>query len=997
MYLNTHSYYSLRYGTLSIESMLAALKAAGHEAAAITDINNSTGVLDFVRLANEAGIKAVPGMEIREGNKMLFTGIALNNKGFCELNELITHHNISGSPLPKRPTLNHCVIIYPLGALDFQQLREHEYIGIRPGDIARILFEPAVFRSKMVAFPSLTFIYNDKDFFRKKKQLSPVQKIDEEGWLLHQHLRAIDCNTLISKLDASETAREDECLYTTDELKSIYQAVPELLLRAQQLLDSCSFAFDFKAVKNKKLFTDSAYEDKLLLEKLALEGIEYRYGSDRTEAEKRIQSELEIIDKMGFSANYLITWDIVRYSMSKGFYHIGRGSGANSVVAYCLRITDVCPIELNLYFERFLNPKRKSPPDFDVDYSWKERDNVLQYIFDRYGKDRTALLGTISNFRDKATLRELGKVQGLPKHELDRLVYHREDDMNQHSVASRILQMAKRIEDFPNMRSIHAGDVLISELPLTNYVALDLPPKNFPTVQFDMYLAEEIGFEKLDILSQRGIGHIKECAELVKQNKGIAIDVHNVAGFKKDKKINEVLKAADTIGCFYIESPAMRGLLTKLRCDNYLSLVAASSIIRPGVASSGMMKEFIFRFNNPDKFQYLHPLLKEHLSETHGVMVYQEDVLKVGHYFGGLDLADADVLRRMMSGKTRNRRQVEEIEKKFFDHCHSVDYADAIAREVWRQIESFAGFSFSKAHSASYAVESYQSLFLKTYYPHEFIVAVINNFGGYYATRIYVHQARKMGAVVHLPCVNNSVHYTSLRDNNIYLGFIHVQNLEEQLIHRILQERDKRGMYKNIEDFVKRTTIKLEQLIILIRLNALRFTGKNKKELLWEAHLLLSGHAKQIAVEALFETPRVNYQLPTFVYDPVEDIYDEIELLGFSVSVTDFDLLRTPFRGEITAKEFIQYVGKRIKLVGSLVLNKKVWTKNGALMYFGTWLDAAGDFFDTVHFPDSLMHNAFAGNGLYLIFGKVTEEFGVASIEVERMAKLPLKSDPRSD
>ena len=232
-----------------------------------------------------------------------------------------------------------------------------------------------------------------------------------------------------------------------------------------------------------------------------------------------------------------------------------------------------------------------------------------------------------------------------------------------------------------------------------------------------MYLAEDIGFEKLDILSQRGIGHIKDAAEIIYKNKGVKIDVHEVEKFKKNEKVQQQLKSGDTIGCFYIESPAMRGLLKKLHCQDYLTLVAASSIIRPGVASSGMMKEYISRFHQPNGFKYLHPVMEEQLKETFGVMVYQEDVLKVGHFFGGLDLADADVLRRMMSGKSRNKKHLNEIADKYYAHCKHAGYSDTLAKEVWRQIESFAGYSFSKAHSASYAVESFQSLYLKTFFP----------------------------------------------------------------------------------------------------------------------------------------------------------------------------------------------------------------------------------------------------------------------------------------
>ena len=285
--------------------------------------------------------------------------------------------------------------------------------------------------------------------------------------------------------------------------------------------------------------------------------------------------------------------------------------------------------------------------------------------------------------------------------------------------------------------------MLISEEPIYQYTATVLPPKNFITTQIDMYLAESIGLYKLDILSQRGLGHIKETIRLIKENKNETVNIGEVEKFKQDPIVKEQIKNVNTIGCFYVESPAMRQLLKKLKCEDYLTLVAASSIIRPGVASSGMMKEYVYRFHNPDKFEYLHPVMEKLLKETFGVMVYQEDVIKVAHYFGGLDMADADTLRRAMSGKYKKNNRFELMREKFFANCKQSGYTPELTQEVWRQMESFAGYSFSKAHSASFAVESFQDLYLKAYYPLEFMVGVINNFGGFYPTHLYFYELIK--------------------------------------------------------------------------------------------------------------------------------------------------------------------------------------------------------------------------------------------------------------
>ncbi len=944
----------------------------------LTDINSTSGVFDFVKACQHAGITPLVGLEFREKGRLLYTGIARNFKGFGELNRFLSLHLLSQTSLPDLPpAFMDAYIIFPFEAKPPSNLRDNEYIGIRHFQLNRLVTSPlGKLLYKLVVWQPVTFA-------------------NRSGFEVHRHLRAIDANTVLSRLTDADTASEYDWPVSPARLQSAFEGHAVIWANTEALLKSCSFSFDFKQVKNKQSYTGSRSDDQKLLEQLALDGIEQRYGKHHSEAHERVRKELGIINKLGFAAYFLITWDIVRYSMSRGFYHVGRGSGANSVVAYCLKITDVDPIELDLYFERFLNPKRTSPPDFDVDYSWRDREDVQQYIFKRYGMEHVALLGAISTFQDRSTIRELGKIYGLPTEDIERMI-HPSFNPKGEELAEKIFSIAGCISDFPNVRSIHAGGILVSETPITDFTVMELPPKGMPTTQFDMYTAEDIGFEKLDVLSQRGIGHIKECTEIVLENQGVKVDVHQVELFKNDVRVKGLLSRGETNGCFYIESPAMRGLLKKLNCDDYLTLVAASSIIRPGVARSGMIRQYIQRFHNPKGFNYLHPVMEAQLKETYGVMVYQEDVIKVCHHFAGLDLADADVLRRAMSGKYRSRSEFQRIVDRFFSNCREKGYSDALSKEVWRQIESFAGYSFSKAHSASYAVESFQSLYLKAYYPLEFMVAVINNFGGFYAAWVYVNEARRWGAVVHVPCVNRSRYSTTIKGKDIYLGFIHVRDLEQKLAHFILEERERNGYYLSLEDFITRTSIGREQVVLLIRLGALRFTGKNKPQLLWEAHLFLTHNTVKKPGPKLFPAREARYQMPQLVQQPIEDAYDEIELLGFPVGSTFFDLLQSSFRGEIKPGELSQYVGKEVRMLGELVTIKYVRTIKREIMHFATFIDSDGEFFDTVHFPQVGKQYPFKGHGVYLLLGKVVSEFGFCSLEVKKMAILPLKPDPRS-
>jgi len=712
------------------------------------------------------------------------------------------------------------------------------------------------------------------------------------------------------------------------------------------------------------------------------------------EAKARVEKELKVINELEFSGYFLITWDIVRYSISQGFLHIGRGSGANSIIAYCLDITNICPLELDLYFERFLNVNRKSPPDFDIDWSWRERDTILDYIFTKYGTDHVAFCGTNVEFKYRSIFREVGKVFGLPKEELDELAKNPMKTHHKNEVVKMVQDYGMLLEKYPNQRSMHSCGIIISEEPITNFTALEMPPKGYPIVQFDMHVAEDIGFDKFDILSQRGIGHIDDTVKLIKQNQGIEVDIRDTSLSKDEKICNQLLSEGKTIGCFYIESPAMRGLLRRLKCDTYKVLVAASSIIRPGVAQSGMMKEYIFRHNYPDRFDYFHEVFKEQLGETYGIMVYQEDVIKIALHYGGLPAADGDILRRAMSGKGRSKAALQKVKDNFFTSCKKQGHPEQLSQEIYRQIESFAGYSFCKAHSASYAVESYQSLYLKTYYPIEFMTAVINNFGGFYRTEVYVHEARMSGAKIHNPCINRSAYQTTVYGKNVYLGFQHLKSLDVKTAELMVTERQENGKYASLEDFINRVPIGIEGIQILIFIGAFRFTGKPKNELLILARLILINFKPEHRHLTLLQEPVKEYKLPVIERSPFEDAFDEIELLDFPVSVTPFNLLQTNYRGDVMARDLTKHHKKTVRMLAYLISRKQVPTKRGD-MYFGTWIDAEGEFFDTAHFADCLQKYPFKGGGCYLLLGQVEVDYHFPTITISKMEKMPFIPDPR--
>ncbi|PSL28661.1 DNA polymerase III subunit alpha [Dyadobacter jiangsuensis] len=984
MLLNCHSYFSLRFGTIPEDELLALCRENGYDCVALTDINNTSGCLNFIRMAPRFDIKPIVGIDFRNGVTQQFVALAKSNSGFQALNSYLSAQKLTDAPFPDRaPEMEQVAFIYPFEKLNKErreQFRPNEYVGISIQDLDKLHYSPLHrFMDRLIIQQPLTF-RNKKDFNA------------------HRLLRAIDGNTLLSKLTTDETGKENEQIVQARVLKYHFKQKDfrTILENTRKLMDECNIQFSFgneREHQNLKVFSKNEEEDFKRLRSMSYQALGYRYGDNITdEIFDRIAKELDMIRQQNFVPFFLVNHDIVHYARRKGYYYVGRGSGANSIIAYLLNITNVDPIELDLYFERFINLHRKNPPDFDIDFSWRDREDVTRYIFDTYGKNgQAALLATYSTFQHSSAVRELGKVFGLPAYEIDALSNGKYDPKKLDQFSGLVIRYADYFQtnNQPNHLSIHAGGILISERPMHYFTATDVPPKGFPTTQFDMVIAEDVGLNKYDILGQRGLAKIKETLEIIHYNRPDAadFDINDVRKFKTDPKINDLIRQAQCIGCFYVESPAMRMLLKKLEVDNYLGLVAASSIIRPGVAKSGMMREYILRHRHPEKRNEAHPRLLELMEETYGIMVYQEDVIKVAHYFAGLTLGEADVIRRGMSGKFRGREEFERVKKKYFKNCRSKGYDEEMTMEIWNQIASFAGFAFAKGHSASYAVESYQTLFLKAYFPLEFMVAVLNNGGGFYAPELYIHEARMLGALVHAPCVNHSEAQATIEGHDIYLGMQFLNALEEKTIERILNARKQDGPFTSLNDFLDRVPISIEQLTILIRIDAFRFTGIGKKTLLWKAHFRLSTTPVKVPQKQLFHTEIRDFNLPEFHSSILDDAYDQIELLGFPLC-SPFNLLKNPLPKSVMSRDLHNYINQEVVQYGYLVALKNTRTNRGESMQFGTFLDYEGQFIDTVHFPTATAKVNGSVKGVYKIRGVVTEEFGFLTVEVAEITRM---------
>ncbi len=486
----------------------------------------------------------------------------------------------------------------------------------------------------------------------------------------------------------------------------------------------------------------------------------------------------------------------------------------------------------------------------------------------------------------------------------------------------------------------------------------------------------------------------------------ISFDIYDYEMLFNDEETKNIIREGKTIGCFYIESPGMRSLLKRLNVDTFEMLTAASSIIRPGVAESGMMQEFIARHHNPAKRKYLHPLMEKYLGETYGVMIYQEDVIKVANGVAGLSMEEADLLRRAMSGKMRSHEAMTKIKNKFFESCRTRNLSAYVAKELWRQIESFAGYSFCKAHSASFALLSYQVAFLKAHYPAEFMASVLSNRGGFYSPAVYIWESKRLGINIKLPCVNRSQYEYTGREKTIRIGFMAIKNFPRHSAEIIIEERKGNGVYRSLADFLIRTKLCYEETALLIKCGAMDCFKENRPTLL----RLLSIYIKRRKIydddyNDLFmnETFQLEEEIKTERdYSIEQKCRNEFEIFDYMVTrhPLHFFMNFTSGKNIINAEEINKHNGKKVTVLGWYMTSKRIRTKKGDIMKFLSLEDLTGTF-EAVIFPNIYKKVAeqTLSFGPYLIEGKVDAENGNNIIveKLELISQLSLKSSIQQD
>jgi DNA-directed DNA polymerase III PolC len=684
---------------------------------------------------------------------------------------------------------------------------------------------------------------------------------------------------------------------------------------------------------------------------------------------ERLERELEVIVRMGFAGYFLVVEDIVRFARAQGIPNIGRGSGAGSLVSYCLFMTHVDPVAEGLYFERFLNPERRNPPDIDLDFSWRERDHVIRHVYDTYGDDRVCMIATHNTFSARSGFREMAKALGVPEEEvsvLARAIPHTSFDRFEEALRARpeargaplrenpwreVLEAARWVDGLPRHLSVHCGGVVVSPVPLTRRLSLERAAKGVAITQCDMFDVEALGLIKIDLLGNRSLGVLSDAVAAVRDRTGREPPVFPPERTYGDLKTNLVLSEGRTMGCFYVESPGMRQLLRRLGTRTFPDLTAVSSIIRPGVAESGMMEAYIRRRLGEEPPAYAAPGLEPILRETFGVMVYQEDVIRVAHEFVGLTLGEADLLRRAMSGKYRDRREMEALTGAFFEKGRARGLSEEVLEELWRQIKSFAGYAFCKAHSASFAQLSYQVAYLKAHHPAEFFAALVNNQGGFYGTAAYVEEARRWGLTLLPPDVNASEMDFAGKGGLLRCGFFTLRGLRPAALDALFEERGE-GPYRSFGDLLARLRRRLTpaEMEVLVRAGACDSFGCERGAVLEE--LRRGGTAQrrranrtEAAALPASRFPGSPILAASGPLSPAEILAGEVRALGYAVTAHPLTpmLEWAAARSYVNARDLGGRAGERIRVWGQAIVYKRIPTrKTGEAMAFVTLEDPTG-------------------------------------------------------
>jgi len=1019
VHLHNHTHYSLLDGLAKPKDYIKIAKEQGSNAVAITDHGAMFGAVEFYQEAKKNDINPIIGCEFYQAvtsrfDKENFKDIkpyhlvllAYNNEGYKNLINLVTKANLEGFYYKPRIDLE-LLTEYNKGIIGTSACLQ----GMIPRTLLSNNYEEAIkavkqfkdilgsenFFLEMQHHPEIS----DQQFANEQlKKLSKDTKTPlivtndchyalKEDAHAHDILICIQTNKFVTDEDRMRYTG-DFSMRSTEDLAEKFEDIPEALSNTQEIADRCKIEMKFDQNLIPAFDTPKKQDPAKYLRKLCLDGLKERYGSKPSkEAKDRLDFELSIIHEMGFDTYFLIVRDFIMFAKSEGIMvGPGRGSAAGSIVSYCLKITNLDPLKYGLLFERFLNPARISMPDIDIDFADDRRDEVLDYVVEKYGREKVSQIITFGTMAARAAVRDTGRALGYPYPVVDKVaklipapilgksiplkISVKEDPelskvYNADTDAKNILDNAIKLEGTVRHAGTHACAVIISEKPLTNYTPLQKAPgKEDIITQFSMKPLEKIGLLKMDFLGLKNLTILQKTLKIIKRSKKKNIDLDKIP--LDDKKTFKLLQEGKTIGVFQLESAGMRRYLKELKPTQVEDIIAMNALYRPGPMD--WIPMYIKGKHNPDKVKYLHPSFEEVLKETYGVAVYQEQILQIAKIFAGFSLGEADILRKAVGKK--DPKLLEEQRDKFIEGAIKNEHSEKFAKEVFEKvIEPFAGYGFNKSHAACYAYIAYLTAYLKSNYTCEFMAALLSSDSDNTdRVVIEINECEELGITVLPPSVNESFsNFTYIDDKHIRFGLSAIKGIGEGPIKAVMEARDKGGPFKNIEDFVKRVDY---QVLNKKSIEAFAFSGAmddfgDRKQIATSVEEIVK-YAKSVQDSAsqgqtdIFgmmdedEKEPENFQLFNINVNEQSTQFEKLtwekQYLGMYVSAHPLDGLKkylsrkVNFVGQIDKK----MIDKRVMFCGLIENLKKVATKSGMYMAYFTLQDPTAKISITV-FP----------------------------------------------
>lgn len=1002
VHLHLHTEYSLLDGFCPLEELVIAAKNLGMTSLAITDHGVMFGVVDFYKLCHKHGLRPILGCEVyvatdnpRVNHHLVL--LAKDNEGYKNLMELVslsfTHHFYYRPRITKELLEKHHGGLIALSSCLQGEVSQMLLQG-RDEDARRVVEEyRALFGEDYYVELQDHGLSEQKRILPKLLRLhestgvplvatNDVHYIQKEDYLAQDVLLCIQTGKEFKDKERMRFPSREFYLKDGQEMEELFSAYPGALENTMQIAEKCHVTIDFSNFHVAPFHNEEGLSSKEYLRKICFEGLEKLYGHD--DYVKRLEEELAIIDSMGYNDFFLIVADIVNYARKKGiFVGPGRGSGGGSLAAYCLGIHKVDPMKYGLLFERFLNAQRVTMPDFDIDFEDERRGEVLEYIFQHYGADHVAQIVTFGTFGARQALRDVGRVFSMNYAEVDRVAKaipstlgmtltrgireseHLRELMKKEEVAY-LVDMALRIEGRPRHCSVHAAGVVMSGAPLRQIVPLYLQ-EGVVVTQYNMTLLEELGLLKIDVLGLRNLSIIKHALNLIQYNQSIEMDIDAIP--VDDEPTFTLLQSADTLGIFQLESPGMRNFFKELKPTSIEDIIAGISLYRPGPMEK--IPVYIRNKHNPEKIRYAHPCLEPILGVTYGVMVYQEQVMEMVRALAGYSYNQADIIRRAMSKK---KMEVMEREKQTFLYGDGKTIHGAIkkgltekeALDIYNSMTEFANYAFNKSHATGYALIAYQTAYLKTHYPVEFMAALMSSvMGSSVKLASYMEASRSMGIDILPPNINHSLSGFSTEEGKIRFGLRAIKNVGSTLIDALLAAR-KSGSFHSFEDLLQRLSagsLNKRAFESMIKAGALDGLGETRRSLLqrYEVEIdsiqrgqRMSAHGQISLFDELI--PTQSHALDLKEYEKDQLLTYEKEVLGMYLSGHPLSKYKALRQGkmmnlaalaELTEEEGD---GKQVKLLLMKKLITRKMTKKAEDMAFVEMEDEM-DSIEVIFFP----------------------------------------------